>query len=266
MKTEAGSSEAAGARLKAAALAASLGLAIAFGGVACAASTSGASPPAPAAPGLGPLTPGISPSQPGSQNATVIPSAVSAPQPQNQQSVNDQANHATDWATNAQIQSYQSEGDQMIPGPPLHSLQEFIQEGITGSPLGVEVREDRRELNDGAEAEGLLIVNVVKDSPAEKAGLRAYSHNATDVAATAAVVGAVFFPPAIILVPLVAQVHVLEAYDLIIGVDGNRVTNVIDFEDAVQDARPGEVVYLNIVRNGKRMQVGVAMPAKTAAN
>jgi S1-C subfamily serine protease len=42
---------------------------------------------------------------------------------------------------------------------------------------------------------------------------------------------------------------------LIIGVDGSRVTNFLDFYDCMRNVQPGEIVYLNILRNGHRVQV-----------
>jgi len=56
-----------------------------------------------------------------------------------------------------------------------------------------------------------------------------------------------------------------ENYDLIIGIDGNRVTNFMDFQDQLRDAQPGETVYLNILRSGKRLQVPVEMPQQPSA-
>jgi predicted metalloprotease with PDZ domain len=55
-----------------------------------------------------------------------------------------------------------------------------------------------------------------------------------------------------------------ENYDLIIGVDGNRVTNFMDFHDQLREAQPGETVYLNILRGGKRLQLPVEMPQPNA--
>ncbi len=40
-----------------------------------------------------------------------------------------------------------------------------------------------------------------------------------------------------------------------IGADGSRVTNFMDFYDRRRDVQPGEVVYLNLLRNGRRVQV-----------
>ncbi|MGH7932013.1 MAG: PDZ domain-containing protein [Candidatus Binataceae bacterium] len=145
--------------------------------------------------------------------------------------------------------------------PQIGSLREFIAEGDETSPLGIELRESRRKLNSDEEADGLLIVGVVSGSPAAKAGLRAYQRTVHDILQGVAVAGALAFPPAILAVPIVEQIHVGESYDMIIGVDGSRVTNFLDFEDHLREMQPGEIVYLSIVRNGQRMQVPVDVPS-----
>jgi len=77
----------------------------------------------------------------------------------------------------------------------------------------------------------------------------------------AAVAAAMVFPPAILAVAVLDQTHVGESYDMIIGVDGKRVSNFLDFEDQMREAKPGDVVYLSVIRNGTRMQVPVQVPA-----
>jgi S1-C subfamily serine protease len=67
--------------------------------------------------------------------------------------------------------------------------------------------------------------------------------------------GAMVFPPAILLVPALDYSAVGETYDLIIAVDGARVRNFLDFQDRTRDLQPGEILYLSVVRNGKRLQM-----------
>jgi S1-C subfamily serine protease len=102
---------------------------------------------------------------------------------------------------------------------------------------------------------------VANGSPAAQAGLRAYRRTVRDVLEAASFAAALVFPPAVIAVPLFDQVHIGETYDLIIGVDGARVTNFLDFEDRMRDVQPGEIVYLSIIRDGSRLQVPVNVPA-----
>jgi len=68
------------------------------------------------------------------------------------------------------------------------------------------------------------------------------------------------FPPAIILLPAFASLPIGRDGDLIIAVDGSRVTNVVDFEDDIRDAQPGEILYLTVVRAGARLQLRVFIP------
>jgi S1-C subfamily serine protease len=147
--------------------------------------------------------------------------------------------------------------------PQLHSLQEFIHEGDESSPLGVELREERRKLNSGEVADGLTIVEVRNGSAAAKGGLHPSQHTARNVLQGVAIAASLFFPPAVLAVPLLDQVGVGETYDMIIGVDGTRVVNFLDFEDRMRDVQPGEIVYLSIVRNGDRVQVPVHIESLT---
>lgn len=149
--------------------------------------------------------------------------------------------------------------------PQLHSLQEFMAEGVNASPLGIDLQEGERSFH-GREVDGLLVVAVQPHSPAAKAGVQAGHRAAHDVLEGAAVAASLVFPPAMLAVPVIESIHIGENYDLIIGVDGNRVTNFMDFEDQMREAQPGEIVYLNILRSGKRLQVPVKMPAQNASN
>ncbi len=166
---------------------------------------------------------------------------------------------------NGQIVNYEATQDPHLIEPQLHSLQEFIAEGENTSPLGLELREAQRALKDGEKADGLLIVKVMRDSPAAKAGLRSYHKTAHDLLEGTAVAAALVFPPAVLAVPLIDGLSVGESYDMIIAVDGNRITNFLDFEDQMRDVRPGDVVYLSLVRDGARMQVPVSIPATASA-
>jgi PDZ domain len=152
---------------------------------------------------------------------------------------------------------------QTDPGfdPHLHSLQEFLNQGPNSSPLGIEVEQSEAKLAAGGKADGLLIVDVTADSPAAKAGLHPYRRTVSDILKGVSIAGALFFPPAVILLPVMDQVHIGETSDLIIAVDGSRVTDYLQFADRLRDVRPGEIVYLSIVRDGSRLQVPVKLPA-----
>jgi len=160
---------------------------------------------------------------------------------------------------NPDIGSYVSQGTPLY-SPQIHSLQEFENEGSNTLPLGISVEEGQRKLKSGRVVDGLLVIDVQAGSPAAKAGLCGGHQVAHDVIEGAVVAAAMFFPPAVLAVPVIESVQLGENFDLIIGIDGERVTNFIDFEDRLRDAEPGEVVYLSVVRGGKRLQVPVTVP------
>jgi hypothetical protein len=164
---------------------------------------------------------------------------------------------------NDEIARYQEEQSGMPPEQ-LKSLQEFDSEGELSTPFGMQLREARRELKSGEDADGLLITAVDKGSPAANAGLRPYSHKVHDAIAAAAMVGAVFSGGlSVVVIPALDYMQVGESYDMIIGVDGSRVTNFLDFQDRMRDLQPGEIVYLSILRDGKRIQVTLPVTAAT---
>jgi S1-C subfamily serine protease len=160
-----------------------------------------------------------------------------------------------------EIMSYPLQGGADVD-PNVRSLDEYIRSGaIEISPLGLELRQDERELRSGEPAEGLLVVDVVKGSPAAIAGLRAAQEAPRQVLTGIAVAGSMAFPPAIVLLPLLASLPIGNDGDLIIAVDGSRVRNILDFEDNIRDAQPGEIIYVTIIRGGARQQVPVHIPA-----
>ena len=189
------------------------------------------------------------------QSTTEIPST--APDKQ-------QAPPSDAQGDDSDIVNYQKYQSDPALAPRLHSLQEFISEGSNSSPLGIEVEQSAAKLSAGGKADGLLIVDVTANSPAAKAGLHAYRRTVSDILKGVSVAGALFFPPAVMLVPIMDQVHIAETSDLIIAVDGSRVTDYMQFADRMRDVRPGEIVYLSIVRNGARVQVPVKLPATPA--
>lgn len=131
---------------------------------------------------------------------------------------------------------------------------------IDVSPLGLTLREDKRQLKSGASAKGLLVVGLAKEGPAANAGLHAVQPTGQQVLQGVAVAGAMVFPPAIILLPIFASLPIGTGGDLIIAVDGYRVTNAIDFEDNLRDPQPGEIVHLTIIRGAERQQTRILIP------
>ena len=188
-----------------------------------------------------------------------IPPANSADASQQQQ----QSSAADSQSSNESSEVARYEEEQSgLPPEQLRRLQQFDSEGELSTPFGMQLREARRTLKSGEEADGLLVTAVEKGSPAAAVGLRAYKHNVHDALTAAAMVGAVFSGGlAVVVIPALDYMQVGESYDLIIGVDGSRVTNFLDFQDRMRDLQPGEVIYLSVVRDGKRLQVTMPVPA-----
>lgn len=141
---------------------------------------------------------------------------------------------------------------------------------VFSTPFGIDLTEARRTLKSGEELDGLLIVNVHKGSAAANAGLQGYSHAMHDAITSAAMFGAMASMPftgglSTLAVPVIQYLQVGESYDLIIGVDGSRVTNYLDFTHRTRDVLAGELIYLSVVRDGKRIQVTLPVPADLTA-
>jgi len=164
-----------------------------------------------------------------------------------------------------EIARYEAEQSGYANPQQLQNLSQYMSQDSVTSPIGFELREARRKLASGEEADGLLIVVVKKGSPAAQAGLHGYARGAHNVLTGAAIVGSMFFPPVILLVPAIDYAQIGESYDMIIGVDGSRVANFLDFEDRTRDLQPGELIYLSILRNGRRMQISIPVPPNFAS-
>lgn len=145
--------------------------------------------------------------------------------------------------------------------PGMGGPRDFLPEGVEISPIGLEMRQSHCRLKTGETAEGLLILNVVKNSAAAKAGLRSYKRAGHNVLEGLAIGAAMVFPPAILAVPVIDYTEVGESYDVIIGIDGARVSTIVDFEYQMHSIQPGQIVYFNVVRSGKRIQIPVPVPA-----
>jgi hypothetical protein len=161
-------------------------------------------------------------------------------------------------------QQIENDPDADLP-PHVYSLQDFINQGVDESPLGMELREDCTTFADHQKVCGLAVLEVRHGSPAEKAGVKRYTALTHDILDGASVAAALVFPPAIVAVAVIDQSGVGESFDLVIGVDGRRVRHMLDFQDLTSNVKPGDTVYLMVVRDGRRVQLPVQVPAGSAA-
>jgi S1-C subfamily serine protease len=100
------------------------------------------------------------------------------------------------------------------------------------SVFGIDMRLETRTAE--KEIQGLLVVDVAPGSPGATAGLHAYRQPARDFLNGVGMLAIMVFPPAIGVVPIVELVSLHESYDLIIGVDGRRVTTFLELYEQVR--------------------------------
>jgi hypothetical protein len=210
---------------------------------------------------------------PTTQEIPAITSAApppSAPSPSPSQSAADQSSTGTGQfdLDSPDVQRYErAQAGYIDPQQQFGNAAAYTADGAFTSPIGVELEEGSRKLSNGQEAQGLMVLEVTKGSPAATAGLHGYRHTAHSALQGAAIAAALFPSPfapiAMLALPVIELTHVGESYDMIIGVDGSRVTNYLDFTDRIHEARPGEIVYLSVLRDGKREQMKVFLPPGT---
>jgi hypothetical protein len=100
----------------------------------------------------------------------------------------------------------------------------------------------------GRAVHGLEVVGVDPASPAEQAGLHGRGQ-LTKLGASGATAGALFAPLDLVIMPLLKRAGDLgEDGDLIIAIDDNRVEGESDLKDALAALKPGDVIYLTLVR------------------
>jgi len=152
-------------------------------------------------------------------------------------------------------------------GPPkLANLDEFVSNDDTyESPVGALLQHNCTELTDRQPVCGLAVLEVRPGSAAVAAGIRPYSGLGHTLLGAAVISAAMVFPPAIAGLGFV-ETHIGESFDLVIGVDGHRIRNITDFQDAISDLRIGDVIYLTVVRSGKRLQIPAKITWQTTRN
>jgi S1-C subfamily serine protease len=126
--------------------------------------------------------------------------------------------------------------------------------------LGIEVTNGESKLTRGPSVTGIKVITVDPGGPAAIAGLQSERMIVRTVLTATLAVGGLVFPPALFVATLVSQGDVGESHDLIIAVDGERTRNIADLQDALSRADDGEIVYLVVVRAGRRQCVAVRLP------
>jgi S1-C subfamily serine protease len=130
------------------------------------------------------------------------------------------------------------------------------------SQLGITARDGHATLDDGETISGVTVVQVLSGGPSAKV---LGSHDVGRYIVGGALIGAgvasaVLFPPALIGVVMLANTQFSGPHDLVVGVDGTRVHNTMDFMESVADLQSGDTVYLSVIRHGHRLQVSIHLP------
>ena len=110
------------------------------------------------------------------------------------------------------------------------------------------------------------MTSVDRPGPGDDAGIRAEHirvlRATAEVGLGALFVGAIlFFPPAILAVPLIEPMDGTKAYDVIVAVDAERTRNIGELENSLRNVKSGETIYLTIVRDGQRKELRALAPA-----
>jgi C-terminal processing protease CtpA/Prc len=114
--------------------------------------------------------------------------------------------------------------------------------------LGASVQYIESNDTPGAAVHGLQVVSVDPNSPAEQAGLRGQGQ-LTKIGASGVTAGAMMAPLDLIIVPLLKKAGKLGADgDLIVAIDDNRVEGASALETALETLKPGDTIYLTIIR------------------
>ena len=146
------------------------------------------------------------------------------------------------------------------------SISDYMSDGwsdeyeMTLPMLGMTLREEGGRLASGAPVGGVGVIAVTAGGPADRAGVNAPHTMLRDAAVTVLFAGGMLFPPAMIGAIAVAQSGIGDAHDLIVAVDGYRTHNLFQFQSAMRMARPGDLVYLRVIRAGEPREVRIAIP------
>jgi S1-C subfamily serine protease len=129
----------------------------------------------------------------------------------------------------------------------------------TISILGISVIDGTAQLKGGKTVRGVEICSIAAGGSGGAAGLRS-EKVALSTALTAGFFAAgMFFPPALLGAMAVNGLGIGESHDLIIAVDGHRTHNVRELRETLIGAAAGELVYLVVVRGGRRNDIVIAL-------
>jgi PDZ domain-containing protein len=118
--------------------------------------------------------------------------------------------------------------------------------GNSTSCLGIQVKYTDYCFK-GAEEHGLEVTSIDRNSPAEQAGLKATGDKGGLIAA-AETASALLGPVQLLTNHFMEKAAMANRGDLIVAIDDQRVRSAADFNDAMAKARPGDTLYLTVIR------------------
>jgi len=125
--------------------------------------------------------------------------------------------------------------------------------------LGIDVKNGYGTLQNRYQFDGVEILEVIPGGPGAAAGLKGGRRQVQAIMTVGLLAASMLFPPAIIGVAALESSGVGESHEFIIAVDGIRTHDINDFGEALNQAEPGEIVYLTLVRNGQREQLQIQL-------
>jgi hypothetical protein len=110
--------------------------------------------------------------------------------------------------------------------------------------------------------QGLEVVSVDQGSPAARAGLKGRGAM-TSVGETGATASTMMAPLDLIVMPLLKKTGSLGASgDLIVAIDDQRIDNADALKNALDQTKPGDILYLTIVRTVDGKKATIKVPVK----
>jgi hypothetical protein len=207
----------------------------------------------------------VAPGVPSQRTLEIAPRVVAPPSPAvvpspsagtyNQANTDDDVSDATGTADDAAHTKAiaQAPGGETLPGERRPYLGLSVQYILTHDPPWKTVQ-------------GLEVVNVDDGSPAAQAGLKGRG-GMTSMGETGATASNMMAPLNLIVMPLLKKTGSLgSSGDLIVAIDDKRVDKADALRDALDSDKPGDIIYLTIVRAEPGSQKNtIKVPVKLAA-
>jgi len=174
------------------------------------------------------------PSAPSDQTLEIAPRIARPPPPPTAES-----NAPAGGASGDAAQSNDGAGGASQPIPPARTSHPY---------LGIAVQTIYSNDRPSGLVAGLEVVSVDRNSPAAVAGLHGRTRMSS-IGESGATVSSLMPPLNLFMMPLLKKTGSLgEGGDLIVAIDDRRVINEYDLQSELESMKPGDVIYLTIMR------------------